>query len=113
MPEVMCHKVQLKIRELTRDLMRGGPKGPPPPCWFFAHNSNSVGNSALKFVSTSPDINSTHPLKTICPRSPKVKSYRGQTEVMFDRFCQKKLFQVKRRRAVYLQDTNTKFGLQT
>ena len=25
----------------------GGPKG--PPCWFFANNSNSVGNSALKF----------------------------------------------------------------
>ena len=32
---------------------------------------------------------------------------------MFGRFCQKKLFQVKRRRAVDLQDTNTKFGPQT
>ena len=31
---------------------------------------------------------------------------------MFDRFCQKKkLFQVKHRRAVYLQDTNTKFWI--
>ena len=28
---------------------------------------------------------------------------------MFGRFCQKKLFQVKRRRAVDLQDTNKKF----
>ena len=37
----------LSAAQLTRDLMRGGPKG--PPCWFFAHNSNSVGNSALKF----------------------------------------------------------------
>ena len=32
---------------------------------------------------------------------------------MFGRFCQKKLFQVKRCIAVYLQDTNTKFGPQT
>ena len=31
---------------LTRDLM-GGPFG--PPWWFFVNNSNSVGNSALKF----------------------------------------------------------------
>ena len=32
---------------LTRDLMRGGAQR-APPCWFFAHNSNSVGNIALK-----------------------------------------------------------------
>ena len=41
------------------------------------------------------------------------KGYRGQTEVMFGCFCQKKLFKVKRRRAVYVQDTNTKFGPKT
>ena len=35
-------------RLLTRDLMGGGPLG--PPWWFFVNNSNSVGNSALKFL---------------------------------------------------------------
>ena len=100
---------------LTRDLMRGG--GQKPPCWFFANNSNSAGNSALKF---------SVPLRTSIIRIlwknlsdvTQGQRFRGQTEITethtnWDRFCQKKLFQLKRRRAVYLQDRNTKFGLQT
>ena len=50
-------------RERINPRPDGGGGGKGPPCWFFANNSNSVGNSALKFFSTSPGINSTHPLK--------------------------------------------------
>ena len=98
------------IREsLARDLM-GGPKGPPGgfssttqirlriALWHFQYLSGH------QFYASSEQI---------LPEVTMVKSYRGQTGVMLGRFCQKGLFYVKRRRAVDLQDTNSKFGPQT
>ena len=78
-------KIQRPIRARVNQRPDGGG-GQRAPCWFFANNSNSVGHSALKF-SVPLRVSILRILwKKNCPRSPKVKSYRGQTEIMFGRF---------------------------
>ena len=88
----------------------GGPKGPPGGFSSTTQIRLGIALWNFQYLSGHQFYASSEKFYT---RSPKVKSYRDQNEVMFGRFCQKKLFQVKRRRAVDLQDTNTKFGPQT
>ena len=85
--------------------------GQRAPLWFFANTSQLVRSSAFKFLIPLWASILRILWKKNYLRSPSVKSYRGQTEIMFGRFLM--LFQVKLRRAVDLQDTDSTFWPQT
>ena len=74
------------IKSLTRDLMGG-----PPPVGFspITHIRLGIALWNFQYLSGHQFYASS---EKFCPRSPKVKSYRGQTEVLFGRFCQKSCF---------------------
>ena len=77
----------MAVKDLTRNLM-GGPKGPNGGFSSMAQIRLRIELWNFQYLSAHQFYES---LKKIYPRSPKVKSYRAQTEVMFGRFCKKKV----------------------
>ena len=100
------------VCKLSRDLMGGGGEGKGPPGGFSSITQIRLGIALWNFQCLSG-----HQFYTSSENFPRGHSRSKVIEVKLrscsDVFVKKKLFQVKRRRAVDLQDTNTKFEPQT